>query len=145
MFFSSSFFSFTLIYFILFLFLFSFKGKEPNQIHKEITRYAKHYPKVAFPKHFSPAASSLLLGLLHPKPSMRLGNLRGGARGIKMNDYFLEINWKKLEQKGYVPSFLPEVKDAYDVKNFKAEDKNFAKSIDDDDENVSHEEWAQEF
>jgi hypothetical protein len=54
-----------------------FYGKEPNQIYKEITRFSKHFPKVAFPKHFSKSASSILLGLLHPIPDQRLGNLSG--------------------------------------------------------------------
>ena len=54
-----------------------FYGKEPNQIYREITRYSKHFPKVAFPKHFPKQGSKILLGLLHPVPDMRLGNLKG--------------------------------------------------------------------
>jgi CRP-like cAMP-binding protein/tRNA A-37 threonylcarbamoyl transferase component Bud32 len=122
-----------------------FYGNEPNQIHKEIKRYSKHYPKVGFPKHFSPEASALLLQLLHPKPSMRLGNLRGGARSVIMNEYFFDIDFTKLESKGYTPEFIPSVTDGFDVQNFKDVNDKFAKSIDDDVEGTLHESWAAGF
>ena len=47
-----------------------FVGNEPNQIFAEITRYGKHYPRVAFPKHFPQDGQDLLKELLHPKPSL---------------------------------------------------------------------------
>ena len=47
-----------------------FVGNEPNQIFSEITRYGKHYPRVAFPTHFPKDGQDLLKELLHPKPSL---------------------------------------------------------------------------
>ena len=46
-----------------------FYGNEPSQISKEIRRYSKHFPKIAFPSDFSDAACDLLKGLLNPKVS----------------------------------------------------------------------------
>ena len=123
-----------------------FYGKEPNQIHREITRYAKHYPKVGFPKHFPKSCNKLLLGLLHPTPSKRLGNLRGGAMDVKRDEFFVEINWKMLEQKEYTPDFIPQVHDAYDAANFKSEnEKKFAKTIENDEAGFVHPAWAEVF
>ena len=123
-----------------------FYGKEPNEIYKEITRYSKHYPKVAFPKHFPKSCNKLLLGLLHPTPSKRLGNLRGGAMDVKRDEFFVEINWKMLEQKEYTPDFIPQVHDAYDAANFKSEnEKKFAKTIENDEAGFVHPAWAEVF
>ena len=125
-----------------------FYGKEPTQIYREITRYSKHYPKVSFPQHFSAGASDLCLRLLHPTPSKRLGNLRGGSKDVKKAKYFRDIDWKKLERKEYLPEFVPSVTDGYDGANFQSKQnasKQFERTIDDDDGTFVHEEWANKF
>ena len=123
-----------------------FYGKEPNQIHREITRFAKHYPRVAFPKHFPAEASDLLMGLLHPKPDHRLGNLHGGFSGIKLSTYFMDLDWDALAQKAIEPDFKPSIDDSYDAGNFKqGKNDNFARQIDADVEGAEHEPWAAEF
>ena len=43
-----------------------FAGSEAHEIYKEIQRYTKHYPRVAFPSHFPESAQALLKELLHP-------------------------------------------------------------------------------
>jgi len=122
-----------------------FYGKEPNQIHREITRYTKHYPKVSFPKHFTKHESKLCLKLLHPNPSKRLGNLKGSSNDVKLSSYFKDFDFKKLLNKKYKPEFIPSITDSYDLQNFQSKQQNFEKTIDDDDPNFKHEEWANEF
>jgi len=122
-----------------------FYGKEPNQIYKEITRYSRHYPKVAFPKHFSEDATSILLGLLHPSSHSRLGNLSGGSSDVKIHAYFSDIDWVKLQQKAIKPDFVPAIADAYDSKNFKDRKDDFEKQIEEDKPNAKHESWAKKF
>lgn len=148
-----------------------FYGKEPNQIYKEITRFSKHFPKVAFPKHFSKSASSILLGLLHPIPDQRLGNLSGvspwffvvivdlwclshpsfflfvfqGSSDVKNHKYFADIDWVKLQQKAIKPEFIPAITDAYDSTNFKDRKDQFEKQIEADKPGAKHESWAMKF
>ncbi|KAG8374477.1 hypothetical protein BUALT_Bualt11G0136500 [Buddleja alternifolia] len=59
--------------------------------------------------------------LLQKEPSRRLG---GGAKGsdeIKSHKWFKSINWNKLEAKGIVPSFRPEVAGDHCIANFDKE------------------------
>ena len=122
-----------------------FYGKEPNQIHREITRFSKHYPKVSFPKHFSRSASSLCLQLLHPSPSKRIGNLKNGSKDVKMSLFLSDINWKKLSNKEYTPEFIPSINDSFDTQNFNNNEQQFERTIDDDDKSFQHEEWSSKF
>jgi len=94
-----------------------FYGKEPNQIYKEITRFSKHFPKVAFPKHFSKSASSILLGLLHPIPDQRLGNLSGvSALGLLFFVVVVVDRWCVMSHPSF---FLLFFQGSSDVKNHK--------------------------
>jgi CRP-like cAMP-binding protein/tRNA A-37 threonylcarbamoyl transferase component Bud32 len=122
-----------------------FAGSEPNEIYKEITRYAKHYPRVAFPRAFSKGCSDILLGLLHPLPEQRLGNLSQGSAGIKNHAYFEDINWAALARKEVTPEFLPKIDDAFDSGNFKNRSADFEKKIEADKPGANHEPWAEEF
>ena len=121
------------------------KGTEPNQIYKEITRYSKHFPKVAFPKHFPTEGSNILLGLLHPVPDERLGNLNGGSSDVKNHPYFENVDWIKLQQKAVKPDFVPAISDSYDSGNFKERNDDFERTIESDLPNAKHESWAQKF
>ena len=122
-----------------------FYGKEPNQIYKEITRYSKHYPKVAFPKHFPKKASTILLGLLAPHPSERLGNLNHGSSDVKNHTYFSNMDWIKLQQKAITPDFIPAITDNYDSQNFQKRKDDFEKSIEPEKDNDKYEPWAKRF
>ena len=126
-------------------FFFFKKGTEPNQIYKEITRYSKHFPKVAFPKHFPTEGSNILLGLLHPVPDERLGNLNGGSSDVKNHPYFENVDWIKLQQKAVKPDFVPAISDSYDSGNFKERNDDFERTIESDLPNAKHESWAQKF
>jgi serine/threonine protein kinase len=123
-----------------------FYGNEPNQISKEIKRFSKHFPKIAFPSNFSDAASELLMGLLNPKPASRLGNLYAGAEGVKAATFFADVNWPALIQKQVAAEIIPKINDAFDTQNFQADkDKTFELVIDKDDESNEHEPWASIF
>tara|TARA_B110000091_G_scaffold177087_1_gene192215 strand:+ start:620 stop:1558 length:939 start_codon:yes stop_codon:yes gene_type:complete len=110
-----------------------FVGNEPNQIFAEITRYSKHYPRVAFPSHFPEPAQSILKDLLHPKPSERLGNLTGGARDVKRHPYFVNYDFQALLQKQVEAPWIPPIEDSYDGSNFRKQNTSFELEIDEDD------------
>ena len=122
-----------------------FAGGEPSEIYREITRYSRHYPRVAFPRDFSKECSDILLGLLHPLPEERLGNLKGRAQEVKNHPYFSDIDWGALARKEVKPDFIPRIDDAFDSANFKERNANFEKEIESDIQGTEHEEWASRF
>jgi serum/glucocorticoid-regulated kinase 2 len=54
-----------------------------------------------------PAAKDLLTKLLNRKPEQRLG--ANGASEIKAHPFFHSIDWRKLLQRKYEPTFKPNV------------------------------------
>jgi len=121
-----------------------FVGSEPNEIFAEITRYQKHYPRVAFPSHFPKAAQHMLKDLLHPKSSQRLGNLKNGARDVKRHPYFENYDWTGLVNKSLPAPWIPPIEDTYDASNFRKQDTTFEVVIDKDD-GRKHSSWAASF
>ncbi|RFU72955.1 hypothetical protein TARUN_9301, partial [Trichoderma arundinaceum] len=75
------------------------------------------------PLHFSdvvpPAAKDLLTKLLNRDPKKRLG--ANGSAEIKAHPFFHDIDWRKLLQRKYEPTFKPSVADAMDTANFDPE------------------------
>ncbi|KAJ4153569.1 hypothetical protein LMH87_010052 [Akanthomyces muscarius] len=75
------------------------------------------------PLHFSdivpPAAKDLLTKLLNRDPKQRLG--ANGSAEIKAHPFFHAIDWRKLLQRKYEPTFKPSVADALDTVNFDPE------------------------
>ncbi|OXV10798.1 hypothetical protein Egran_01440 [Elaphomyces granulatus] len=65
------------------------------------------------------AARDLLMRLLDRDPQRRLG--ANGAADIKAHHFFSNIDWRKLLQRKYEPSFKPNVVDARDTANFDSE------------------------
>lgn len=72
------------------------------------------------PRFFSPAAKSLLLGLLDRNPTTRLGSTNDAAE-IKSHAFFRDLNWDKLAKKQLEPPFVPELDKLTDTVNFDAE------------------------
>ncbi|MCJ1307002.1 hypothetical protein MMC25_000647 [Agyrium rufum] len=84
-----------------------------NEMYRKILSEPLHFPG---PEIVPPAAKDLLTQLLDRRPERRLG--ANGAAEIKAHQFFHAIDWRKLLQRKYEPSFKPNVVDALDTKNF---------------------------
>lgn len=72
-----------------------------------------------FPEMFDTQAKDLLIKLLDRNPNKRLG--ANGSQEIKDHPFFRDIDWVKLNNKGYTPPFKPPVTSAFDTNNFDSE------------------------
>ncbi|MCJ1443920.1 MAG: hypothetical protein MMC23_004420 [Stictis urceolatum] len=84
-----------------------------NEMYRKILSEPLHFPG---PEIVPPAAKDLLTRLLDRRPEHRLG--ANGAAEIKAHQFFHSIDWRKLLQRKYEPSFKPNVVDALDTNNF---------------------------
>ncbi|KAK2873540.1 hypothetical protein FQN49_002280, partial [Arthroderma sp. PD_2] len=93
-----------------------FYDEDTNEMYRKIL----HDP-LTFPNQdiVPGAARDLLSRLLDRDPNRRLGV--GGAAEIKGHHFFANIDWRKLLQRKYEPSFRPNVEDARDTANFSDE------------------------
>jgi len=81
--------------------------------------YAKiMHGQVAFPMHFSKHAVDLIKRLLHPKPTKRLGVLKGGAKLIKQHPWFKNFDWEQFEKQTMKAPIILPVKSKEDLSNF---------------------------
>ncbi|KAK8010942.1 hypothetical protein PG990_009907 [Apiospora arundinis] len=83
-----------------------FYDENTNEMYRKI---------LSEPLHF-PGPEDLLTKLLNRDPEHRLG--AGGSAEIKAHPFFHAIDWRKLLQRKYEPTFKPRVTDALDVTNF---------------------------
>lgn len=74
--------------------------------------------KISFPKHFSKAAIDLVKRLLHPKPSKRLGVVKGGAEFVKSHPWFKGFDWDALVTKKLPAPFVPDLEGDDDMAFF---------------------------
>jgi serine/threonine protein kinase len=75
-----------------------------NEMYRKILSEPLHFPG---PEIVPAAAKDLLTQLLDRRPERRLG--AGGASEIKAHAFFHSIDWRKLLQRKYEPSFKPNV------------------------------------
>jgi len=68
-----------------------FYGDHPFEIYEKICE--GYY---VFPPHFYEEIKDLVLKLLSPAKTRRLGNLRGGTNDVKSHPFFDGINWEAL-------------------------------------------------
>ncbi|KAA6414898.1 MAG: AGC AKT kinase [Lasallia pustulata] len=87
-----------------------------NEMYRKILSEPLHFPG---PEIVPPAAKDLLTQLLDRRPERRLG--ANGASEIKAHQFFHSIDWRKLLQRKYEPTFKPNVTDALDTANFDRE------------------------
>ena len=81
--------------------------------------YAKiMHGRIAFPKHFSPAAVDLISKLLNPKPTKRLGVINGGVALIKGHPWFHGFNWDALAKREMKAPLEIKIKGAEDLTHF---------------------------
>jgi len=86
-------------------------------MYRKILAEPLHFPG---PEIVPPAARDLLTRLLDRDATRRLGS--NGAAEIKAHPFFHSIDWRKLLDRKYEPSFKPSVMDERDTANF---DKEF--------------------
>jgi len=91
-----------------------FYDENTNEMYRKILSEPLHFSDVV-----PPAAKDLLTKLLNRDPEQRLG--ANGSAEIKAHPFFHAIDWRKLLQRKYEPTFKPSVVDALDTANFDPE------------------------
>lgn len=86
-----------------------FYDENTNDMYRKILAEPLHFPG---PEIVPPAARDLLQKLLDRDPTKRLGV--NGAAEIKAHPFFHSIDWRKLLDRKYEPSFKPNVVSIYD-------------------------------
>lgn len=81
-----------------------FYDENTNEMYRKILQEPLHFPG---PEIVPAAAKDLLTKLLDRNPERRLG--ASGASEIKAHHFFANIDWRKLLQRKYEPSFKPSV------------------------------------
>lgn len=81
-----------------------FYNENTNEMYRKILAEPLHFPG---PEIVPPAAKDLLIKLLDRDPEQRLG--ARGAAEIKAHPFFHSIDWRKLLQRKYEPTFKPNV------------------------------------
>lgn len=81
-----------------------FYDENTNEMYRKILSEPLHFPG---PEVVPPAAKDLLSKLLNRDPEQRLG--AGGSAEIKAHPFFHAIDWRKLLQRKYEPTFKPSV------------------------------------
>ncbi|QIX00494.1 hypothetical protein AMS68_006011 [Peltaster fructicola] len=94
-----------------------FYDENTNEMYRKILAEPLHFPG---PEVVPPAARDLLTRLLDRDATRRLGT--NGASEIKAHPFFHSIDWRKLLDRKYEPTFKPSVADERDTANF---DKEF--------------------
>ncbi|KAF2489292.1 serine/threonine protein kinase-like protein [Lophium mytilinum] len=93
-----------------------FYDENTNDMYRKILTEPLHFPG---PEIVPPAARDLLTRLLDRNAEKRLG--AKGAAEIKSHYFFHSIDWRKLLERKYEPSFKPNVVDQRDTANFDRE------------------------
>ncbi|KAJ6233718.1 ribosomal protein S6 KINASE [Anaeramoeba flamelloides] len=62
------------------------------------------------------STKDLITKLLNRDPKTRLGS--GGVEEIKNHEFFDGVDWEKIYNGGYVPEFIPTIKERDDLQNF---------------------------
>ena len=83
---------------------------EARQVMYERTLYEQVY----YPPYFSEEAKSLIAGLLHREPSLRMGS-ETDVEELKAHPWFANIDWDALYKKEVSPPWMPAVESAEDV------------------------------
>lgn len=81
-----------------------FYDENTNEMYRKILQEPLHFPG---PEIVPATAKDLLTRLLDRDPQKRLG--ASGAAEIKAHHFFSNIDWRKLLQRKYEPSFRPNV------------------------------------
>jgi serum/glucocorticoid-regulated kinase 2 len=81
-----------------------FYDENTNEMYRKILQEPLHFPGADI---VPPAAKDLLTKLLDRDPARRLG--ANGANEIKAHQFFQAIDWRRVLQRKYEPTFKPNV------------------------------------
>jgi len=90
-----------------------FVADEPIETYRKIIR-----GRIRFPRYFSQEVRDLIRGLLHNKPTRRLGVLKGGADNIRKHVWYKSFEYDKLLNGTMPAPIINAVKSNTDFSNF---------------------------
>ena len=90
-----------------------FNQPDDYQMYKAINEVKFH-----FSSRNAVQFRSVVLGLLRRLPAARLGMGKAGAKEIKRQEWFNEINWNALAQTRARAPYVPPIEDARDLRHF---------------------------
>lgn len=78
-----------------------FYDDDPEKIRRNIL----HHSTMRLPDSLPPSAQDIISRLLDPRPEKRLG--AAGASEVQADPFFQSVDWQKLHQRSYEPTFKP--------------------------------------
>jgi len=93
-----------------------FYDDDPMQTYTKIM-----HGNIDYPRHFSKNVIDLIKRLLQPKPTKRLGIIKGGVENIKNHAWFrktTKFDWEKFEALQMSAPYKPEISGPKDLSNF---------------------------
>ena len=90
-----------------------FYDEDPMQTYAKIM-----HGNIQWPRHFSKSATDLIARLLHPKPTKRLGVIKGGAQSIRQHAWYSRFDWKKMSKQQLKAPYVPRIVGPTDLSNF---------------------------
>ncbi|KAK2587910.1 hypothetical protein KPH14_004003 [Odynerus spinipes] len=73
---------------------------------------------IELPKILSNSAKDIILRLLEPDPTKRLGYLQNGANDIRNHRWFKDLRWRSLQNQSMPSPIKPTIKHSRDRRNF---------------------------
>ncbi|KAI9894708.1 MAG: camp-dependent protein kinase catalytic subunit [Vezdaea aestivalis] len=80
-------------------------GGSPMKIYENILK-----GRVKYPPYIHPDAQDLLVQLITPDLTKRLGNLHGGSKDVMQHPWFAEVTWERLAKKDIDAPYVPPVR-----------------------------------
>ena len=90
-----------------------FYDEDPMQTYAKIM-----HGNIQWPRHFSKNATDLIAKLLHPKPTKRLGVIKGGAESIRKHAWYSRFDWKRMARQQLKAPYVPKIAGPTDLSNF---------------------------
>ena len=90
-----------------------FYDENPFEVYRQIT-----VGEFEFPSQVVTNAREIIIGLLEPDLSKRMGCMVNAAKDIKESNWFAGVEWSKVHNKEIVPPWVPELVDAMDDSYF---------------------------
>ncbi|BET00439.1 Protein kinase C terminal domain [Nesidiocoris tenuis] len=93
-----------------------FPGDDEEEVFDSIVN-----EEVRYPRFLSFESIAIMRRLLRKNPSRRLGSSERDAEDVKVQSFFLKINWEDLLMRRVRPPFVPTISSVEDVSNFDEE------------------------
>ena len=90
-----------------------FYDESPYEVYRQIT-----VGEFEFPPQVTIEAREIILGLLEPDLSKRLGCMVNASKDIKESAWFVGVDWKQVGNKEIQPPWVPDIEGVDDVQYF---------------------------